>query len=298
MFTASRADTHEPTDGAPYALKRLVREMRHRDDMRALFARECALTMQLDHPNVVRAVASESVEEQPYLAMEYIPGVSVEALGDEAGGARLSPAAIVAIGIQVCAALGYLATARDRDGALLGVVHRDLAPRNILCSFRGAVKLIDFSAAWCQLRDGSDTAVRGTYAYMSPEQVRGQSLDGRSDLFSLATVLWELCAGRRLFRRRAHYLTLAAVVEQPAPPLTDLDGGPTDARSDSGREVVAALDAVLARALAKNRDDRFTDAEAMAAALVELAERFAWDVGVEALGTELSARILAARPAP
>lgn len=282
VFTATRLDARDdvrdrgrelngsqPRD-APLAIKRVTREMVHNDAIQALLAKEGQLARHFDHPNVVRVFSADKVDNRSYLAMEYIPGASVYDLLARVAPARLPPGAIVRIGLDACAGLGYLHEVRDPSGDWLAVVHGDLAPRNILCSASGAIRLIDFSAAVSRLRDPDDRTVRGTYAYMSPEQVRGRPIDRRSDVFSLGVVLWELFSGQRLFHRSAQYLTLAAVVEQPVPGLRDL------AAVDLG-PALSAVDAVLARALAKDPSERYPDAPSLGAALSELTERFDWD---------------------
>ena len=277
------------TNAGLLAVKRLTREMVYRPAVRALFAEECALATLLEHPHIARALEAGAVGDEPYLAMEYIPGVDVRDLVEKS--ARLPPGVIARIGLDMCAALAYLRAARDPEGRPLTVVHRDVAPGNIQCGRDGLVRLIDFSAAWSALSDPADGTVRGTFAYMSPEQVRGQRLDGRSDLFSLAVVLWELFAQRRLFHRQAQYLTLAAVVEQPVPALADVAG------LNLGH-ATADIDQFFGRALAKDRDARFADADEMAGALTDLVDRFGWDARPDALAACVSAVWPARTPGP
>ena len=262
------------------AVKRIAREMQHDPEAHRLFAEEGALAARLHHPKVVRVFDVDDVEGRPYIAMEYVPGADLGQLRDLIAPERLSPSAVMRIAADVCDALAYIHGAADERGRPLGVVHGDLTPSNIMVSTRGEAKVIDFSVASSQERRSGDRAVRGTYAYMSPEQARGQPIDARTDLFALGVVLWELFAGRRLFRRQANYLTLTAVVEQPAPRLGELDDLQLDAAADE-------LDRVLERALAKDRDARWSSAAELRMALQSIAEEHGWDMPPETLAHQV-----------
>ncbi len=305
---SARARARKPGDLV--AVKRIWREMAKYDEIHRLLLAEGALAAQLAHPHVVEVFDVGTVGGRPYLAMEYVPGADLAHLLGHARPAALDPGCVLRIALDVCAALAYIHDADTRSGKRLHIVHGDLTPTNILVSTAGVVKLIDFSvaspeagtdattsgdnaraaanntdtgdapAAGAGSGDNSDAnsdsaadtahTVRGTYAYMSPEQARGQAIDRRTDVFALGVVLWELLAGRRLFRRAANYLTLAAVVEDDAPSLADVG-------VDLGT-VTAELDAILQRALDKDRSARWPDMGSFQAALAPIAERAGWDV--------------------
>jgi serine/threonine-protein kinase len=256
------------------AVKRISREMSSYPELLELFAKEGRLATRFDHPNVVRTMDTGEVGGRPYMAMEYVPGADLAHLRDRV--ARSPPGPAVRVILDMCRALQYVHDLTGDAGRPLNIVHGDVTPANILLSVNGVAKISDFSVASSSARDPGappgTTTVRGTYAYMSPEQVRGQPMDRRSDVFALGVVLWELLSGKRLFRRRASYLTLAAVVEDEAPPLA--------AMSDAmlGQSTAAAMDPILSRSLAKDRDKRYGRAAELAAALEPVAQELGWDL--------------------
>lgn len=295
VFVALRAEDgntdHLPAADhgqAPHlmAVKRIWREMANYDEVHLLLEKEGELAAQLVHPNVVRVHDVGSVGGRPYIAMEYVPGCDLARLIERAQPARLAPGPAIRAILDICAALEYVHHACDRNGRPLRVVHGDVTPTNILVSTRGVAKLIDFSVAVSDMDSGTgaagaDTArptVRGTYAYMSPEQARGEPIDQRTDVFALGVVLWELLANRRLFRRSANYLTLAAVVEDEVPLLAELDG------VDLG-DHVDDIDRILTRALAKPREHRFDSISQLEGELRPLAETLGWDLRAWTLQT-------------
>jgi serine/threonine protein kinase len=298
--------------GSLVAVKRIWREMTGYPEVHQLLAEEGALAAELRHPNVARVFDVGVVGGRPYIAMEYVPGADLARLIERARPGKLPPGCAIRIGLDVCAALAHVHEARARDGRTWRVVHGDVTPTNILVSTGGVAKLIDFSVA--VLRDaatdraeaapaggapragddvahaaggapraGDDVAhgstVRGTYAYMSPEQARGEPMDQRTDVFALGVVLWEILSGKRLFRRQANYLTLAAVVEDEAPALASVG-------VDLGA-ATPALDRILVRALAKRKGERHADIAELAAELADVAERAGWDTRAWTLQTSV-----------
>jgi serine/threonine protein kinase len=173
--------------------------------IRALFARECALTGGLPADvHLVRGLGSDAEAERPWLALERVDGPDLRAAID--GGARPNAAAVVA--------------AVARGAATLhahGWVHGDIVPQNVLLGREGTV-LCDLGVA---RPIGEPGPVRGTAAYMAPEQVRGEPWSPAVDVFALGIILWELSAGARLFHRGHAFLSMAAVVEEDAPLLAD-----------------------------------------------------------------------------
>jgi eukaryotic-like serine/threonine-protein kinase len=222
---------------APLALKRLHAHAARDPALRTLFEREQAIATALpDHPGLVRGVAAGDDGGRPWLAMPLVGGADLRRHAD--AGAVPTAARAVAIVVEVCGALAALHAA--------GWIHGDVTPSNLLVDPAGA-RLCDFGVA---RRPGEPGPVRGTHAYMAPEQVRGEPWTVATDVFALGVVLWELAAGARLYYRGAPWLTMAAVVDAPAPPLHD-----------------PALDAVVQRALAKNPAARPATAAALADAL-------------------------------
>ena len=122
---------------------------------------------------------------------------------------------------QTCDALNYAHELKDRGGESLGIVHRDVTPSNVFLTDTGVVKVLDFGIAKVKNASANTQTgtVKGKYAYMAPEQLRGVDLDRRADVFALGVVLYEMIALRRLFQRKTDYLTFRAVMEQPIPDI-------------------------------------------------------------------------------
>jgi eukaryotic-like serine/threonine-protein kinase len=269
VFAAERiADTGSAVNASPpgdfvadvVAVKRLLPRMAATAEVAALFVAEGELLVRglLPHPHVVRGHATGTADGTPYIEMEYVPGADLRILVDAAGPAPLPPGVTARIVLDVCAALDHV-----HDGG--HVVHGDINPSNVLLRSDGVAKLCDFGVATeIKLTDsqpGTRRPVRGTPAYMSPEQVKGERIAASTDIFALGVVLWELLAGARLFHRGPSYLTLAAVVEAAPPSLGD-----------------AELDALLAPALAKDPAVRYPDTAALGGALASLASRRRWSL--------------------
>jgi eukaryotic-like serine/threonine-protein kinase len=222
----------------------------HLAEYKRRFYQEAMAAGRLSHPNIVAVHDVMEVDRTPYIVMEYVES---DTLADviRARGA-LSDTQAVDLVLQVCRALEY--------AHAHGIVHRDIKPANILVSKRGQVKVSDFGIARIDGQDLTQSQVRlGTPAYMSPEQIRGQLVDGRSDLFSLGAVLYEALTGEKPFRR-TDTATLFESILNDTPPLLH----------ERNPLLQQGLSAVVARALAKDREQRFLDARMFADALSQL----------------------------
>jgi len=253
-------------------VKRLLPEMARYEAAIEAFLEEARLALKFAHPNVRRVHDFGQIGDDYYMVMEYVRGVCLADLVGAKGLPDLharARGALLRVVLDVCAALEHVHEQ--------GVVHGDVNPRNVLVAVDGTAKLTDFGCAIEGGAAASGHTVRGTHAYMSPEQVRGQSMDRRSDVFSTGVLLWELLTGERLFRRAAQHLTIVAVVEDPAPPV----GEPL-------------LDRILARALAKSPDERYPNTGALAGDLEAAAEMLDLDASPAALADVLA--LLAQRP--
>ncbi len=184
-------------------IKKILPQLASDPSFVQMFLDEARLTARLDHPNIVHVFELGSDADTPYIAMQWVDGVDVLALMRECARTQLRmPAHLAAlIAREVADALDYAHHATGPDGRPLGIVHRDISPGNVLVSRRGDVKLTDFGIARAAERQHKTEAgmLKGKYGYMSPEQVSGAELDGRSDVFSLAVVLVEMIIARRLF---------------------------------------------------------------------------------------------------
>ncbi|MEI9940612.1 MAG: serine/threonine-protein kinase [Pseudomonadota bacterium] len=228
--------------------------------MEEMFLVEAELAAQIHHPNVVGTIDLGEHDGVLYLVMEWVDGESLNVLMQKAANHGGVP---LAIGVnligQACQGLYAAHQLRDDQGALLGVVHRDVSPHNVLVTFSGTAKLVDFGIAKATSQASSTEAgeVKGKFAYMAPEQVRAQPVDARTDLFALGILLYQITTGKHPFRG-----------ENPAETLQNIcaDRGPTPP-SAFLPEYPAELEAVVLKALAKNPDQRFFSANDMLTAL-------------------------------
>ncbi len=211
---------------------------------------EAKVAAQLDHQNIVHTYELGEAHGTYYIVMEYLAG---ESLGQvlKQGQKQNSPMpALVAAKIVAEAAEGlhYAHELPDFNGAPMGIVHRDVSPGNIVVQYNGAVKVVDFGIAKAQGRVTStqDGELKGKYGYMSPEQIKNDVMDRRSDVFSLGVVLWESLARRRLFNADNVAATLMQILQGDRTPPSAYDA-----------DIPHGLDAVALRALAPDPSDRF-----------------------------------------
>jgi len=225
-----------------------------------MFVDEARIAARLDHSNIVRTYEFGEVDGQYYTAMEYLPGEDLRSILRRLSLAKRRLPVHVAVGIviQVCAGLQVAHQLTDMTGRPLNLVHRDVSPANIIVTYGGEVKLIDFGVAKTNTSATVTKTIKGKLAYMPPEQVRASGVDHRSDIFSAGVVLWELLTGRRLFGRASDAATLYAIMNDPV-----------RAPSSYRPEIPPALDAIIMRAIARSASDRFASAEQMAGALEE-----------------------------
>lgn len=262
IYLARRMDGGRPGDLV--ALKVLGASDNGEDAALDMFMDEASIMAQIDHPNVLRVVDFGKAHGRYFLATEYLEGrplvrVMIEAYAKEDG---LEYSTVAAIGADAAYGLFAAHTARSRDGSPLQVVHRDVSPQNIFVTYQGLAKVIDFGVARAAERV-SRTAVglvKGKAAYMSPEQAEGKEVDARSDVFSLGICLWEMTAGKRLFKRDNDFDTLLAVQAGDIDPPTKVRGRPD-----------AVFDHIILQALERDPDRRTASARKLAAQLVEYA---------------------------
>jgi serine/threonine protein kinase len=235
-------------------------------DAVAMFLHEAKLGERFLHENLVTVFDSGKLDGWRFIAMDYVPGVSLATLQEQlsACGERLDLAWSVWLAREVLSGLSHAHELEDERGRNLGVVHRDVSPHNVLLSEQGTVKLIDFGvAAAANPRPTSELHVaKGTAAYMAPEQLSGQRVDARADLYAVGVLLYELTAGERLYDDRRS--PVERYVERAAQrALKRVDGPPR-------------LRAAVARALSENPDDRYPDAQTFAEALDAVLAELQW----------------------
>jgi serine/threonine protein kinase len=267
-------------------IKRILPELGRDQSFITMLLQEARIAATFSHPNIVTTFDVGQAEGEYFIAMEHIHGEDLRSIvrAMRPKGVRDFPLEhALAIGVGAAAGLAYAHEQKDLHGVPLAVVHRDISPQNILVTFTGDVKVVDFGIAKARLSHdseatvGGDTGftsgvvvtgplpdtgagkVKGKLPYMSPEQARGEGLDARSDIFSLGIILFELCTGRRLFRGANDAETLQLI----------LDGKYPDPSAVNPR-VSPALGAVISKALAFDRNARYSTARELQSDLVRV----------------------------
>ena len=243
-------------------IKRLLPHLAEDAHFVAMLLDEARIAARLSHPNVCQVYDLGEAEGHYYIAMEHLEGVPSSMLLRRARrvGQRLDVGLAAAILRQTCDGLHHAHDLTDADGNSIGLVHRDVSPSNLFVTSPGLVKVLDFGVAKSQdaLARTHTGALKGKYAYMSPEQVLGNPVDRRADVFSLGVVLFELLTAQRLFWRDSEYKMFQAIVEDPIPSLLELRPG-----------LPPPVAHVALRALSRDPDRRFPSAREMGEALDE-----------------------------
>ena len=242
-------------------IKRILPHLARDPQFVAMFLDEARVAARISHPNVCQVFELGEWNKQYFIAMEYLEGVPLSCFRRTDYYPRRPDARLVAgFGVQACEGLHHAHQLKRPDGQALGLVHRDISPQNLFVTVDGIVKVLDFGIAKATDASAktSTGAVKGTYAYMAPEQLRNEPLDRRTDVWAMGTVLWELLAQRHLFKRDNEFLTFQAITTDPIPNICEV-------RPD----VPPLLGDAIARALSRNRDDRFGNARALGEAIAQ-----------------------------
>ncbi len=252
------------------AIKRILPDVRSNETFVRMFLDEARITAAFNHPNITQVFELGQEDDGLFLAMEFIAGQNLDQLA-AAYRRRQEPIPLelsVAVMRDVCQALHYAHTFTDPSGRASPIIHRDVAQKNIMVTYDGVVKLLDFGIAKARnsLERTRVGMVKGTSGYMSPEQVRGEKLDGRSDVFSVGVVLWELATGERLFAGKTERDEMMNILEAPIPPPRHPSMGMFD-----------GLAPVILRALERDPERRFQNAKELAQALEKASGRQLFD---------------------
>lgn len=233
-------------------IKRILPEYAENERFIEMFISEAKIAVQLNHPNIVQIYDFGKVDDDFYLAMEYVEGYDLaQVIGacDKAD-QPMSVGEAVFVAIEVAKGLHYAHQRKDEYGQDLSIVHRDISPQNILVSRDGTVKIVDFGIAKAtSAAEDSPNVVKGKFSYMSPEQAGGKPVDARSDLFSLGVVLFELVCGRPLFRQTDQQETLSLVKSAVVPDISSLNA-----------DIPPQLEHLLYKLLAREPDERHQSA--------------------------------------
>ncbi|MFW5878664.1 MAG: serine/threonine protein kinase, partial [Myxococcota bacterium] len=246
------------------ALKRILPGLARDEDFVEMFLDEVRIVFGLHHPNIGHILDVGFVEGCHYLAMEYIQGRDLGQICRvlESSNGRVPLPMVVEIGRQVCAALHHAHSKTTKSGRPLNIVHRDVAPDNVIVTFDGTVKLVDFGIAIAENRISKTRAglLKGKPPYMAPEQVLGLSVDGRADLFGLAVVLYRLITGEHPFHAAGPERIFKRIIEETPTPPSDLEP-----------DCPLALSRAIMKALSKDADDRQESAAAFSDDLDQVA---------------------------
>ncbi|MBX3206693.1 MAG: serine/threonine protein kinase [Labilithrix sp.] len=243
-------------------IKRILPAMNQDRAFIEMLLHEARIAATLSHPNIVQIFDVGQADGQYFIAMEHVHGEDLRSIVRQMkkkGVLEFPLEHALAIVLGMCSGLAYAHEKRDLDGTDLAIVHRDISPQNIVVTFTGDVKIVDFGIAKSDTRVGEQTKsgkLKGKVPYMSPEQARGEAIDARSDLFATGTMLFELTTGKRLFKGQSEYETLKLICdrEYPRPSAIHPDYPPD-------------LEAIVMRALAKDPTDRYQSAREMQADL-------------------------------
>ena len=250
-------------------LKTILPDIGGEEDFVGMFLEEARITAAFNHPNIAQVFELETDEGQLFMAMEFIQGCTLVEMARACRQAKES----IPLGLALAStrdtalALHYAHTFTDARGRRQIVIHRDVAEKNIMVTYEGVTKLLDFGIAKALGRSGRTSIgmVKGTSGYMSPEQIRGEPLDPRSDIFALGVVMHECLTGLRLFHgKTAEEGMMAALREEVQPP------------SKWNKEVSPDLDAVVLKSLQRDREKRFNTALEFARAIEKAAPGLIW----------------------
>ena len=237
-------------------VKKILPHLANELEFVTMFLDEARIAAQIHHSNVVQIYDLGQEGAAYYIVMEYLQGQSLSAALKFAYKRKLFPPfpIVARVIANACAGLHAAHELRDVSGELVGLVHRDVSPQNVVILYNGDVKLVDFGVAKARgrLTRTTSRSLKGKYAYMSPEQALGNPIDRRSDVFAMGVVLWECLAMKRLFQSESELAILRAITEAPTPPASKF-------REDTPE----SLDAIALKALAKDPKERYPSAAEM-----------------------------------
>jgi serine/threonine-protein kinase len=243
-------------------IKRILPSMNQDQAFIEMLLHEARIAATLSHPNIVQIFDVGQCDGLYYIAMEHIHGEDIRSIVRQMKKKGVSEFPLehaLQIILGMCAGLAYAHDKRDLDGSPLNIVHRDISPQNVVCTFSGDVKIVDFGIAKSDNKGVGETKsgkLKGKVPYMSPEQARGEEIDARSDIFATGVMLFELTTGKRLFKGQSEFETLKLICERDYPlPSQVRPGYPVE------------LEKIVMKALAKDRNERYQSARDMQADL-------------------------------
>jgi serine/threonine protein kinase len=235
-------------------IKKILSHLAEEETFRNMFLDEARMSAALTHPNIVQVYDLGEADETYFIAMEFILGENLAAIAWRGVKRQspLSPVFAARIMADACKALDYAHRLKGSNGVPLEIVHRDISPQNILVTYEGEVKVVDFGIAKAASKSQHTKTgmLKGKFSYMSPEQCLGHNVDRRGDVFALGIVLYELCTGKRLFKHESELMILEMITKRRITP-------PSEVASN----IPAELERIIMKALEKDVDVRFATAQ-------------------------------------
>ncbi len=269
------------------AIKRVLPQLSKNDQFIEMFLDEARLSGRLAHSNVVSVFDIGVGDSTYFIVMEYVDGADLKQVIEYQRklGKPMSVEAACFIVTKICQGLAYAHDLHTPDGEPLNIIHRDITPANVLITRHGEVKIVDFGLAKAssQLASSDAGVIKGKFGYLAPETVMELGADKRVDIFAAGIILWELLAGRRLFLGDTDFGTVKLVREAQIPALASINSS-----------VPAKLELILLKALAKDREQRYTTARDFAADLIN----FLYHFGKPVSEYEIAELVLGAAGAP
>ncbi|MCL2726354.1 MAG: serine/threonine protein kinase [Polyangiaceae bacterium] len=256
-------------------IKELKPELAEEQTYLEMFLEEARLAGRLNHPNIVQTYEVGNDGKRHYIVMDYLEGVPLARVVRKKRSDKFTLAMHLRVICETLRGLSYAHTLADFDGTPLGIVHRDATPQNVFITYDGQVKLVDFGIA-----RAVDTSIetqagmlKGKPGYMAPEQIAGE-VDARADVYAAAVMLWEAIVGRRMWHKKNDVEVLTSVFKGETPSLRE-------AKPD----VDEALLRICEKGLAKNREERFESAQALANAIEAYMAAQNWNPSMREVGT-------------
>lgn len=260
------------------AIKKILPAMAEDADFIQMFIDEAKIAGQLNHANICQIFELGKIDDSHFIAMEYIWGKDLLQIQNRFRRLKKHmPVQMAAFVMgKVCEGLDYAHRKKDATGKPLNIIHRDVSPQNVITSYDGEVKVIDFGIAKAASRSSKTQAgvLKGKFGYMSPEQVGGKTLDQRTDIFAVGTILYELLTSERLFMGESDFATLEKIRSAQVPPPSTIN-----------KEIPPELDRIIMKSLARDTADRYQWGSDMHDDLADFAAQFEPVYNAKALAT-------------
>jgi serine/threonine protein kinase len=259
-------------------LKALKKHLCNDQELRASFLHEARLSARLNHPNVVQVNEVTELDSVPVIVMEYLQGRALSEIIHRAAG-ELTLSTTLKILSDALSGLHYCHELCDYDGTPLNLVHRDVTPQNVFVTFDGVVKMLDFGIAKVAGTSGDTEAgvIKGKLRYMPPEQIVGEPIDRRADIFAMGVMLWEAGARQRMWKNVPEAAIMNHVINGEIPSPRQINP-----------ECPAELERICLRALAHERDERYETAAAIQADVDALLSKLGDPVGNQEVGRRVA----------